>query len=283
MCYGPATASRRRSAIPWARRRAALIAALLAVAGPGAAADRGADGSFEKRTSAHFVLFQDVDIDQTGGFGGSRRFEQGVLDVLERGYDALERHLGLRPAQKIRVVIYDPAIFESEFAGLFRFTAAGFYHGVIRVRGDTQVHAGLVRVLDHELVHAALDAAAPSFLFPAWFNEGLAEWFEARNLGKRHLSSGERGALASARRQNALLPLPALSGANFAHLASGAAGLAYLQSYGMVEFLVRQYGPRKLREFCQSLVRTRDLQRSLTRVYRIDLATLEARFVAELG
>jgi hypothetical protein len=138
-------------------------------------------------------------------------------------------------------------------------------------------------VLNHELVHAALDAAAPSFLFPAWFNEGLAEWFEVRILGKRHLSAGELGALASARRQNALLPLPALSGAGFGHLAPGAAQLAYLQSYGMVEFLVRQDGPRKLREFCQSLVRTRDMQRSLTRVYRMDLPTLEARFVAELG
>jgi hypothetical protein len=259
------------------------MAALLAVAGPAVARDRGADGSFEKRTSAHFVLFQDVDIDQTGGFGGSRRFEQGVLDVLERAYDALDQHLGLRPAQKIRVLVYDPAIFDREFAGLFRFTAAGFYHGVIRVRGDTQVHTGLVRVLNHELVHAALDAAAPSYVLPAWVNEGLAEWFEVRTLGKRHLSGGERGALASARRQNALLPLPALSGVNFGHLAPGTAQLAYLQSYGMVEFLVRQYGQRKLREFCQSLVRTRDLQRSLTRVYRIDLPTLEARFFAELG
>jgi hypothetical protein len=245
--------------------------------------DRGADGSFEKRTSAHFVLFQDVDIDQRGGFGGSRRFEQEVLDVLERAYDALDQHLGLRPAQKIRVLIYDPAIFDREFARLFRFTAAGFYQGVIRIRGDTQVHAGLVRVLNHELVHAALDAAAPSFLFPAWFNEGLAEWFEVRSLGKRHLSAGELGALASARRQNALLPLPALSGANFGHLAPGTAQLAYLQSYGMVEFLVRQHGPRKLREFCQSLLRTRNLQRSLTRVYRMDLPTLEARFLDELG
>jgi hypothetical protein len=260
-----------------------LISVLLAVAGPAWAWDRGADGKFEKRSSAHFVLFQDVDIDQSGGFGGSRRFEQSVLDVLERAYDTLDQHLGLRPTRKIEVLIYDPNIFDREFAGAFRFRAAGFYHGVIRVRGDTQVHTGLVRVLNHELVHAALDAAAPSFLFPGWVNEGLAEWFEVRALGKRHLSAGERAALTKIRGQGGLLPLSALSAPSFGRFAPGAAQLAYLQSYGMVEFLVRHHGPRKLREFCQSLLRTRDLQRSLKRVYRMDLRDLETRFVAELG
>jgi hypothetical protein len=51
----------------------------------------------------------------------------------------------------------------------------------------------------------------------------------------------------------------------------------------MVDFLTRQYGDRKLREFTQSLVRSRDLHRSLSRVYRADLASLEARFLAELN
>ena len=36
--------------------------------------ERGADGEFEKRTSSHFVLLQDVDIDETSGLRGSRRF-----------------------------------------------------------------------------------------------------------------------------------------------------------------------------------------------------------------
>lgn len=260
-----------------------LIAALLMVTGPAWAWDRGADGKFEKRTSAHFVLFQDVDIDQSGGFGGSRRFEQAVLDVLERAYDTLDQHLGLRPARKIQVLVYDPVIFDGEFAGIFRFRAAGFYHGVIRVRGDTVVHTGLVRVLNHELVHAALDAAAPSFVFPGWFNEGLAEWFEVRTLGKRHLSAGEHAALVRTRNEGGLLPLSTLSAPSFGRLTPGAAQLAYLQSYGMVEFLVRHHGPRKLREFCQNLLRTRDLHRSLERVYRMDLRDLEARFLAELG
>ena len=61
-----------------------------------------------------------------------------------------------------------------------------------------------------------------------------------------------------------------------------AARLAYLQSYGLMEYLVRRHGERALREFCVELVRTGDLRRTLQRVYRADLGTLEAGFVSDL-
>ncbi len=259
-----------------------LVAALGPASGV-AGSDRGADGRFDKRVSSHFVLFQDVDIDRTGGLHGSRRFEQQVLDALEQGYDLLGDALGLRPEGKIQVLVYDPVIFDQQFGGLFRFAAAGFYQGVIRVRGNTVVHTGLVRVLNHELVHAALDAAAPSYVYPGWFNEGLAEWFEARTLGKRHLSGGEYGALVRTRQAGGLFPLESLSVASFARFGPDAARAAYLQSYGMIEFLARRHGERKLREFSLGLVRSRDLERTLSRVYRSDLGTLEADFLAELS
>ena len=70
-----------------------------------ACSGRGADGQFEKRESSHFVLYQDVDIDETGGLRGSRRFEQQVLESLEKGYDQLDRYLGLRPPRKLEVVV----------------------------------------------------------------------------------------------------------------------------------------------------------------------------------
>ena len=222
-------------------------------------------------------------LGQTGGFHGSRRFEQQVLAELERAYDDLNGYLGLRPKRRIEVVIYDADVFDRQFAGAFRFAAAGFYHGVIRIRGVTRLDVPLARVLHHELVHAALDAAAPSYRLPAWLNEGLAEWFEARTQGKRYLSGAERGALVEARRLGRLFSLGAMSTASFGHLESNAARLAYLQSYGMVEFLAHQKGERSLREFCDGLIRTRNLDRTLQRVFRANLNELEARFVAELG
>jgi len=260
-----------------------VLLLVLAAAGVGSARGRGADGDFEKRESSHFVLFQDVDIDQSGGFHGSRRFEQQVLDGLEAAYQQLDRTLGLRPARKLDVVIYDAAIFDRQFAGLFRFAAAGFYSGIIRVRGGERFSEQLSRVLAHELVHAALAAATPSAVYPAWFNEGLAEWFEARIHGKRHLSAGEIAELRSARANGQLIAFDALGMPSFSRLSAGAARLAYLQSYALMEFLARGHGERALREFCVELVRTGDIVRTLRRVFRSDLRGLEVAFIADLG
>jgi hypothetical protein len=259
-----------------------LAAGVAALAPPSQANARGADGEFEQRESSHFVLHQDVAIDESGGFRGSRRFEQQVLGELERTYDELDHWLALRPQRKIQVVVYDPARFDAAFAGQFRFPAAGFYHGVIRVRGDTQLTDRLSRVLHHELVHAALDAAAPTLWLPGWVNEGAAEWFEARTGGQRGLGMHQRAALAGLAQRGELLGLSTLASPTFAGFPQRAAQVAYLQSYALIEYLARQRGERSLGNFLDALIRSRNLDRALRRVYRIDAATLEARFVEEL-
>lgn len=244
---------------------------------------QGADGKFEKRTSSHFVLYQDVAIDESSGLRGSRRFEQLVLAELEEAHDRLRALLGLEPPRPIEVVIYDPSVFDRQFNGLFRFSAAGFYAGVIRVRGDTMLGVGLSRVLHHELVHAALDAAMPSTALPGWLNEGLAEWFEARASGKRRLSEREFAVLAYWRRQGGLFSLAQLSSPSFVRFGPEAATLAYLQSYGMLVYLARVSDERALRAMVEEMVRTRNLSRAIQRAFRADLAELEAGFQAELG
>ncbi len=249
----------------------ALVGPLLALslAAPATAAGRGADGRFDKRRSTHFVLHQDVDIDRRSGRHGSAAFERALLDVLESAYDLLDDELDLRPSRRIHVLVYDPAIFDRTFGGLFRFSAAGFYQGVIRIRGDVQVSPRLARVLHHELVHAALDRAAPSLVLPAWLNEGLAEWFEARAVGKHGLSPGEADFLARAAHEGTLLPLAALSRPHFAHLAPNAAQLAYLQSYAMIDHLSRVRGSRGLGALIERVIRTGNLDRSLRHVARL--------------
>ena len=244
--------------------------------------DRGADGKFERRTSSHFELYQDVDIDRSGGFHGSRRFEQEVLDELEEAYDDLGKHLSLRPERRISVVIYDPEIFDAHFRGLFRFQAAGFYNGQIRVRGTTSLTPRLSRVLHHELLHAALDAAAPNLVIQGWVNEGGAEWFEARAAGKRGLSSSERSALTDFAAAGRLFSVQELSMPAFGRLGPRAAGIAYLQSYAYIDVLARRYGERKLPLFYAELIRSKRLDRALSRVYRLDVAGLQAALYEEL-
>jgi hypothetical protein len=248
--------------------------------GDALAGDRGADGNFEKRTSSHFVLYQDVDIDRTSGLRGSRNFENQVLDTLESAYDQLDRYLSLRPRRRIDVVIYDPQIFDAQFAGLFRFAAAGFYSGTIHVRGDVRVHQSLVGTLHHELAHAAFDAEAPSLGLPAWFNEGIAEWFEARAVGKRQLSVGQYRALSRTAASGGMFSLAQLSAGSFGGFGPDAAHLAYLQSYAFIDFLSHEYGERSLRELCATLLRKRNLSRAFETTYHRGLSELEAGFVA---
>jgi len=246
-------------------------------------AGRGADGKFEKRTSSHFVLYQDVDIDDTGGLRGSRRFEQQVLDELERSYDDLDNFLGLRPERKMDVVVYDAGVFDATFGGRFGFRPVGFYNGVMHVRAGDQLTMQLARTLRHELVHAAFHAALPSLILPAWLNEGVAEWFEARTASKRRLTQGELNYLVRARRAGQLFPLASLSAASFGGMGSEGATLAYLQSYGMIEYLARRHGDRAVREFCERVVRSRDIDRSMRRTFRFGIADLETRFIDDLG
>ena len=51
----------------------------------------------------------------------------------------------------------------------------------------------------------------------------------------------------------------------------------------MIDYLVRSHGERKLEQLIDSLIRSRDVDRALRRVYRADLRTLETRFFNELG
>jgi hypothetical protein len=271
-----------RTGLAWSFVRSLLLLGLLVAWSPAASAGRGADGKFEKRVSSHFILWQDVAIDRTSGFRGTRRFEKKVLAVLEEAYDRLDDELRLEPARKMEVIVYDPQIFDLTFAGRFGFSAAGFYSGSIHVRGGTIVSERLVRTLHHELVHAAFDAAAPSLVLPAWLNEGVAEWFEARAVGKRSLSAREFRVLATAAQQGQLFSLYQLSSRSFGRMNPEAAQLAYLQSYAFIDYLTRGHGDRSLRELCRTLLRKRDLERAVVSTYRDELYELEAAFVSEL-
>lgn len=245
--------------------------------------DEGADGRFEHRESLHFALHQDVDLDEHSGIYGSRQFEQNVLRELEAAHDRLSQILDLRPTRKLDVTVWDPALFDQNFAGLFRFPAAGFYGGTIHIRGGTAVDAALVRVLHHELLHAVLDDRAPNIVWPAWLNEGLAEWFEARAVGKRGLSAGERGALIRFAQGGGLPPLSALSEPAFGGLPPSSAGLAYLESYAFVDHLARLDGEGALVELWQAVLRAGSVERGVRRVFHRELGELEQAFRASLG
>ncbi len=78
------------------------------------------------------------------------------------------------------------------------------------------------------------------------------------------------------------MPLNVLLNSTFAGLDDESATLAYLQSYAMVEHLVRHHGEHRLRSFMRQLVRGAQLEWLLKREFRVSLAELEANLRAEL-
>ncbi len=268
----------RRPRPRWRGLGAGFVWLMVLFAPAAGAIDRGADGHFSKRDSSHFVLFQDVDIDESSGLRGSRRFEQDVLETLEAAYLRADRQLGLRPERDITVVVYAPEVFDAQFSGLLKFPAAGFYQGRVHVRGDARVSDSLIQVLNHEHIHAAFDIEASRLILPAWLNEGIAEWFEAGALGGSGLSRREISSLRSAASAQALFLLSELSLPSFGQMGPGMARLAYAQSHAFIDFLVDTQGARRLREWVEAIVRSGDLGRATRRVYRVELEVLEQRF-----
>ena len=261
----------------------ALLLLPLCFSGPPAVA-QGADGRFSERRSSHFVLRQDVDLDRYHGTGGSLEFERKVLGVLEQGYTALDAELGLRAPGPLEVHVWDAARFDSRFAGLFRFPAAGFYRGTIHVRGETVMTNPLRGTLHHELVHASFDAVAPSLILPAWLNEGLAEWFESRMAGARgHLSAQRWAWLEEAARTGTLPSISWLSSEGLGRLDARSAALAYVYSHGLIDHVARRRGRDVLRRLVRELVRTGNLDRAFRRTAKGTPADFEASFRRELG
>lgn len=268
------------------RRGAPVLAAWALLLGllplPSPARERGADGRYDERRSSHFILLQDVDLDRRSGWRGSRRFELELLETLESAHDELGARLGLELVRPVRVVVHDPRVFDQQFGSLFRFPAAGFYGGSIQVRGDVQVSWMLERTLRHELVHAALDQASGSLLLPAWMNEGMAEWFEQRSLGKRQPSPAEYARLRRAAASGTLPGLDRLSVVGFGALPPEQANLAYLESYALVVLLVRERGEDRFARFVRDVIRLRSVDASLRRHYRRDAGELEQALRGEL-
>lgn len=260
-----------------------LLSAVLLASGPLPASGAGADGRFERRSSDHFILYQDVAIERRTGWRGSDQFEREVLASLESAYDALRDLLGVEPRRRLYVTIYDPAVFDAQFGRLAAFPVAGFYQGSIRVRGGERLTAELARVLRHEYLHAALDAAAPSLVLPALVNEGLAEWFARRSLGLPILHANELALLSNAVTGGGWIPLPTLLVSSFAHLEARDARLAYLESGAFVEHLVRHHGERALLDFWRVLVRTARFEHALARAFGRDLPQIEAQMLRELA
>lgn len=173
-----------------------------------------------------------------------------VIDILNDAYRSVGKQINHFPDSTISVVLYN----EQNFFDITRSPAwaGGLFDGKIRIpikgiRGREQL---LKRVLVHEFTHALVHDLTPSC--PLWINEGLAEYFS----GSRPRVIGQ------------VIPLNQLE-KNFPFRDTRMVGLAYLESYSAVHYLISKFGMYRIRELLDTLGKGIEFSRAFKTVYLI--------------
>ncbi|NVN93393.1 MAG: tetratricopeptide repeat protein [Desulfuromonadales bacterium] len=176
--------------------------------------------------SSRFDLTYDNGVDTV--------FALAVLDQLENAANQVGAELGHFPTARVPVSIYTRADYSAVTAA--PDWSGGVYDGTIRLPFGAlrEVTPPLQAVLYHEYAHVVVRELTHGNC-PLWLNEGIAEMF-GRQQFSPPLTELDRAA-----RSQGLGDFKKLEG-GFSGLGTKDAGLAYQQSYALVNYLVTTYG-----------------------------------------
>lgn len=203
-------------------------------------------------------------------YEGREKIEAGriVLRILEDAYGEVGRALSYYPDREIAVILYSNQQFQdvTDAPGW----SGGIFDGKIRIPigGIEHETPGLRRLLLHEYTHAVVRAITPRRV-PTWLNEGLAQYFEGRELGThqqellRHLNkSGKVPSLAD------------MEG-SFLGLSGPQASFAYLLSLTAVRHMVDRYGMYRAKMVLEELASGADPSRAISNALLLSLPEFE--------
>jgi tetratricopeptide (TPR) repeat protein len=204
---------------------------------------------------------KDFNRDVTGHFlikyEGREKVEAGriVSRILEDAYGEVGRALSYYPDHEIQVILYSSEQFRevTDAPGW----SGGVYDGKIRipVGGVEKETPGLRRILVHEYAHSVVRAMTPRC--PTWLNEGLAQYFEGREIDAQRLAM-----LKQLAREDKLPALASLEGP-FNGLGPQQAALAYLFSLSTVRYLVDSFGMYRVKAVLENLSAGGDTGRAI--------------------
>jgi tetratricopeptide (TPR) repeat protein len=192
---------------------------------------------FNQDVTSHFLV----------KYEGREKIEAGriVLRILEDAYGEVGRALSYYPDREMQVILYSDQQFQevTDAPGW----SSGIYDGKIRIPigGIEQKTQGLRRTLYHEYTHAVVRAIAPRA--PTWLNEGLAQYFEGKEIDARQKELLRRIAQAGK-----LPPLSNLEG-SFMGLGGEQAVFAYLLSLSSVRYMIDSFGMYRVKSILEEL------------------------------
>ena len=215
-------------------------------------------------------------------YRGDSLFARHLADAGEEALDLLGRDVGARPSMAIRVYIYGSSgdlqgslIFPDEWTGGVAFTE---YSVVALGISPGELDWGL-RAMAHEMAHLVVHQATMNgygVSLPTWMDEGLAMYAEGP------LAAGFASVLDSAVREGRLDSVQSLASSFPAD--TGAAYLAYAESYSLVDYLLEKHGGQeKMLEYLGAIRGGSGYEDALLAVYGLSPAALDALWKSHLG
>lgn len=212
------------------------------------AKERRTEKDFNRDVTSHFLI----------KYEGREKIEAGkiILRILEEAYGVVGRGLSYYPDHEIQVILYSNQQFQevTDAPGW----SGGLYDGRIRIPigGIEQETPGLRRLLYHEYTHAVVRAI--TMRCPTWLNEGLAQYFEGREI-----DAGQRGMLRQLAQTRKLPSLVNLEGA-FIGLSGNQAVFAYLFSLSSVRYMIDSFGLYRVKSVLDELGAGADTSKAIS-------------------
>jgi hypothetical protein len=136
--------------------------------------------------------------------------------------------------------------------------SGGIFDGKIRlpIGGIEKETPGLRRILFHEYTHSVVRTITKRC--PTWLNEGLAQYFEGRQVDSR-----QQEKLKQLAQSGKLPPLANLEG-SFLGLGKDQANEAYVISLSSVRFMIDTFGIYRVRDVLDELAKGADTSKAIS-------------------
>lgn len=200
-----------------------------------------------------------------------------LQEFLRKAFREVGQDLGYFLKHKVVVLLYDEQGFR-ELSGAPHWSS-GVYDGKIRLpayqKGFTQKEIG--KIMRHELTHAFLVEMSRGRC-PAWLNEGLAEYEEAK------VAVPDLRVFHAAVKTDTLFPLVELfSKERIMEITDPLeAQLFYVQSYQLVDYMIERYGMFPVKKMVELSRQGRDSFEVVQEVLKVSPAELEKRWKESL-
>jgi hypothetical protein len=214
-------------------------------------------------------------------YQGDDSFAAELIDAVDGALSRLSQNTGAELEDPVRIYIYanssdlrSSMIFPQEWTGGVAFTQFGII-AIGIAPSSSSLYWGK-RAIAHELTHLVVNQITfnPYNHIPIWLDEGLAMNSEGK------LEPEFEGAIASAKNENGLISIRSLSSPFSAHTKESI--LSYAESYGVVNYLIREFGKEKMLELLNIFKHGSDYDEALKKVYGFDMDGLNTRWKASL-